>query len=565
MKNSTLFSLIGILCLAACNSSSVDGWQTSDLQLLPLEADGEAFVYVDTATGQETDWGTYESATLFYDGFALTTQMEEGYRFVNKRGEPLGETSYCDATIFHDGIAWTVRPGSPLTAIDKNGKTLFEFKPAETACAFHDGAAAFCNAEGLWGLVDTKGNVLVEPCWADVVPMVVDGLIAAKDPDYGWCLADKTGKTISDFFLQVGTKNYEEGFQQNYVQALAEGRIPFKDQSGKWGIIDRTGRAVIKAQFDELQLDGDNYLFRKGRMWGWCDAKGHYLINPQFREALPFADRDLAAAKNSDGDWGFIDRKGNWVIQPQFGQAREFLSSGIALAEDDNSGDYGAIDKTGKWVVNPQFKKMYDYGAGNRILVQDQSGSFGIIDSKGEYILAPNYPDALLELLKNVSGLGAKYKAQSDYIDVDIYADLIDKQIHALKSATLQELMNIYGIKQTKFPKGGGEVVFSKKKATSDMNFKITAAGIDAWSKASDGWFGYNYTFRPDVRVDSYTFVVEFDGRGRAWRFIDQIADALKKKYPYDDANGTLTVEGYRLVFMAAIPNGGIIFHVKPE
>lgn len=186
MKNRSLFSLIGALCLASCGSSSVEGWQTSDLRLLPLEGYGDtAVVYVDTETGQETGWGGFGSATLFYDGFALTTREGEGYRFLNKKGEPLGENFYYDATIFHDGIAWAVRPGGPLTAIDKSGNTLFEFKSAETACAFHDGAAAFCNAEGLWGLVDTKGNILVEPCWTDVVPMIVDGLIAAKDAVLG--------------------------------------------------------------------------------------------------------------------------------------------------------------------------------------------------------------------------------------------------------------------------------------------------------------------------------------------------------------------------------------------
>lgn len=563
MKKAILFLSIAV-CLAACKSSRVEGWSTSDLRYIPLECNNEDYVYVDTETGEQVMWGQFDYATLFYDGFAIIARPDDGYRF-SRKGDLGSLNSYYDITIFHDGIAWAVNSGGPITAIDRKGNKLFEFKQAEIACAFHDGVAAFCDADGLWGLVDKKGHVVVEPCWADVVPMVVNGMIAVKYADTGWCLADKTGKTVSDFYKQVGTKKYDEDFKTNYVQALAEGRIPVQDKKGKWGIIDRAGRSIISPQFHRLLLDGKNYIFNKGGEWGWCDEKGHYLINPQFSSVGPFADNDLASAMNYEGRWGYIDKKGNWVINPQFRKAEPFMPSGIALVQEANSYDYGAIDKTGKWVINPQFQKMLNYGYKDRIIVIDQSDHLGIIDTKGEYVLMPKYTNAPMELLTNVSGFGAKYKVQSAYVDVEAYAKRIDERIHTIKSATVQELMNTFGLQQGRFPKGGGKVTVCQENAMPDMKFKITTTEINAWNKTSDGWFGYNYTFRPEVRVDSYTFTVEFDDEGKANRFVDEIFEAVRSKYPNTGDLNSLAVPGYKSVSIGKTQYGSIVIDVQPE
>lgn len=395
--------------------------------------------------------------------------------------------------------------------------------------------------------------------------MVVNDRIVAKDADWGWFLSDTEGNVLSEYYSQMGTKNYEEGFLQNYVQALQKGRIPVKNQNGKWGIIDRKGASVINPQFDEIMLDGDNYLFRKGYLYGWCDKNGQYIINPQFSDAVLFGGRELAAVKNRDGEWGYIDREGKWAINPQFRRAQRFLASGIAPVQDESSREWGAIDETGKWVINPQFRSMYDYGDESRLLVMDQTRNFGIIDKEGKYLVSPEYPNASKELLSNVSGVGAKYKAKSDYVDVEGYAKLIEEQILALKVSTTGELLSAFGLKESRFPKNGGSVTLCKKNAAPDMVFKIEVSGINAWNKASDGWFGYNYTFRPDIPVDSYMLGVEFGDNGRAWRFVDDIFAVLKEKYPYNAEDGLFTIPGYSLVFGMPVSHGGMVFQIKPN
>lgn len=565
MKTKLLLIAAAALFASCGTSSSDSGWKTDELRYIPLMDEDDNFHYVDVEKKSETTWGTFEYATLFRDGYSVVRKGSEGYYFMDDKGKFLRDSSYHDVTIFHDGIAWAVESGGPLTAISKSGKVLFELKKGETAYAFHDGYAVFSCADGLWGIVDKKGNVVVVPKWGEVIPMVVDRLIAVKDNEKGWYIANVDGDAVTGYYDDICMIDTEKSFQENYVQALREGRIPVKDSRGNWGIVDKKGNVVINPQFDEIILDGKNYLFCKGYAYGWCDKDGQYIINPQFDEAKPFGDNNIAPALDEKGYCGFIDRKGEWVINPQFYDAEAFMPSGIALTEDENSDDYGAIDKSGKWVINPQYKIMYNYGSPENILVMDQSYNFGIIDSKGRYLISPNYKSAPAELKDNLSGISGKYSATSDYVDIDAYAQVIDKQICSLKSSTTGGLLNEYGLSESRFPKSGKTMTLTTVNDMPDMEIAVKISDVNAWSRESDGWFGYNYTFLPDVPVDSYTLSVEFSSWGKAWRFMDKIFGKLTEKYPYDEENSTFTIPGYPMVLGVVIPDGGMVFNIKTE
>ena len=59
-----------------------------------------------------------------------------------------------------------------------------------------------------------------------------------------------------------------------------------------------------------------------GGKWGFIDAKGQYVINPQFDNAGDFSE-GLAAVEIGDR-WGFIDTKGQYIVKPQFDSAGPF-------------------------------------------------------------------------------------------------------------------------------------------------------------------------------------------------------------------------------------------------
>lgn len=558
-KSLLLFAAASLL-LAACGSSD-EGWKTDDFEFIPLENEEGLLQYVDVSENKVTGWGNFEKASLFSDGLALVQREDEDdtYIYIDKKGKQVGSTVYRSATVFHDGMAWVAEPAGPLKVIDTKGKTLFEFKEAEQAFPFHEGVAAFCNAEGKWGLVNKKGEVIVTPCWSDAMPMVVDGLIIVEDSEKGWYLSDTEGNVISDYYEKMGCEDMEMTFLENYVQALQQGRIPV-EKKGKWGIIDKKGNIIINPQFNEIMLDGDLYLFRKGSKYGWCDKEGQYLINPQFENAVPFYESDLAAVEGDDG-WGYIDKEGKWVINAQYRRALPFTSNGMAVVQDEDSRDCGMIDKEGKWVVNPQFMNLFDFSIPGMIMAVDQSGKYGFIDMEGKYVVSPNYDDLSEEIMLQMVGFSELCQARSDYVDIEAYADKIAQQLRSLKTATAGKLLQIYDLDESDFSKWGGTTTLSSVDPMSDMTIRIKTSA-KAWNATSVGWYGYNYSFMSDARVDEYVVTVDFS-YGRARRFVKEIFEELKKKLSYDQNNGMFSVPGCLSVTGEADPGDGMTFHVK--
>lgn len=128
--------------------------------------------------------------------------------------------------------------------------------------------------------------------------------------------------------------------------------FPIK-QDNKWGYIDKTGKVVIAAEFDQASFFSQGLAFvRKDNKIEVINSRGEtefYLPNNVNNYAAFSEDLAVVAI---NGKYGFINKKGEIVITPQFDQARSF-SEGLAVVKIGNH--YGFIDKSGQTVVNPQF------------------------------------------------------------------------------------------------------------------------------------------------------------------------------------------------------------------
>lgn len=528
LKNFLLYiSIIGFMC--SCGSKSdIKGFETDDLRYIPLRTADGTYTYVDTKTGN--NHGCYDFATLYHEGYAVVVPNDaDGYIFIDHNQEQVFPDTFASATIFNEGIAMVSRRGQPLTAIDRKGNTLFELKEAEAVTAFHDGTAMFLHSDAeFYDFVDRKGNKLNIPSFNNSYTFFENDLLAVYelgDCD-GWGLVNKKGENVSPCGFDRILFDREEGYiktlmRYNNYTALKQERIPVKI-NGKWGVIDSEGNYIINPQFDLIVLDGDNYLFKKNRRFGWCDSKGKYIINPQFRDALPSEGADLMAVKGDDG-YGYINIEGKWVIEEQFDDALPFMPSGIAFVADQG-GDWGAINTKGEWVINPQFDRILPISKDMALVVV--GNNVGIINTKGEYLVQPDYDDCTEDLLYNRYGISSCVEAESDFVDVSAIASYIVEAISELKTTTTGELRKV--LDERKFSKKGGDIEIYDKSQMRNVNLILKANNINAWNHVSDGWFGYNYVFSPDVPISSYTLRVKLFDRNA--NFTNEIATALKEQ-----------------------------------
>ncbi|MBI3319660.1 MAG: WG repeat-containing protein [Candidatus Omnitrophica bacterium] len=118
------------------------------------------------------------------------------------------------------------------------------------------------------------------------------------------------------------------------------------------GFIDRTGRIVIRPNFD---------------------------ITDDFSEGL--------AAVQIRGRWGFINKKGKLVVEPKFKEVDRF-SQGLALVKIGRR--YGYIDKAGHVAIRAQFTWADNFfkHKSKRWAFAGIGSKAGLIDESGNGILA---------------------------------------------------------------------------------------------------------------------------------------------------------------------------------
>jgi hypothetical protein len=107
-----------------------------------------------------------------------------------------------------------------------------------------------------------------------------------------------------------------------------------------------------------------------GDRWGYVDASGNMVVNPQFEQAEFFSGgmANVRLAKK----WGYVDTSGKLVINPQFEKAGTFVD-GLALVEF--GGRAGFIGPDGLYVVNPQFDAAGPFAEGRAAIASHASGA----------------------------------------------------------------------------------------------------------------------------------------------------------------------------------------------
>ena len=104
----------------------------------------------------------------------------------------------------------------------------------------------------------------------------------------------------------------------SYGEKLAAIRV-----GDKWGYVDAKGRMVIEPQFSEVgDFSGGLAPVRLKLRWGVIDKKGHHVIIPRYEGVGKFSE-GLMPVKD-DGSWGFLALPDKIAIKPQFNEVRPF-------------------------------------------------------------------------------------------------------------------------------------------------------------------------------------------------------------------------------------------------
>lgn len=145
----------------------------------------------------------------------------------------------------------------------------------------------------------------------------------------------------------------------------------------------------------QSNADSQLFVFEKDGLYGYTDARGAVVIEPQFLLAWNFSEglAQVQLCTDYGYRWGFIDKTGKVVIAPIFDDVEDF-SEGLAAVRID--GLWGFIDRNGSVVIQPRydFDDVYDYKFSEGFAAVKVGTRWGYINRIGEMIIKPRFDDA---------------------------------------------------------------------------------------------------------------------------------------------------------------------------
>lgn len=302
----------------------------------------------------------YIDAHSFSDGLAAVKTRSGDWQFIDRAGKPVLEVEpswhgvdahnsrlHHPLNDFHNGWLWIVDGDDGFNFIDRNGHKLRE-QPYPQAQPFSDGLAK----------VALRAETVSGPKGDNELARMYAKLPGPEPKTYDWAVIDTQGKVrfrLPEDVTRLG----------RFINA----RAPFY-RDGHWGIIDDQGHVVVPARYDHkprgygedvvlFAVDGQRSDNRDGYIETldhdgqgiaripFADDQGRVIVDAkhQFHEGLLGVELATGLGKDQEFKtlgWGFIDAHGQLIVEPQFNGVNNF-ADGRAFVTPKDAGGAGLI------------------------------------------------------------------------------------------------------------------------------------------------------------------------------------------------------------------------------
>ena len=258
------------------------------------------------------------------------------------------------------------------------------------------GSRAQVQLEGLWGIANADGILLI-PCeYEKISTFSADRAIVKKDDEIYAVNIDNNRVAVfsgeADDFGNFANDRVPLRIDGNWRRATGEfvvGSASFEEigmysggyaaakTGGKWGVVDISQNWILPSEFDGIVMDEIGRCYARGAVFAIKDGAACLYVEgiqvgEAFDDARPFSDEGYAAVKRN-GKWGFIDTDGALVIGFRFDDA---LSFGQHLAAVKLGEFWGYIRLDGSVAIEPVFLEAKSFSGGSAPVLTERGWRF---------------------------------------------------------------------------------------------------------------------------------------------------------------------------------------------
>ena len=213
---------------------------------------------------------------------------------------------------------------------------------------FHEGVAVVC-LNGKWGVVDKKGNVIIEYGQYQVIDDCHEGLLRCRDFNDIYVFVDKKGKKVFTAKEYIPVKSFHDGF----------------------------------------------CLVRKDDLYGYINKRGELTIPCKYQSASSFSEGKAVVSSSSKG-FSCINQQGKVLYTKKDLNSHAMYHEGLLEVQDCKSFYCGFINESGEIVIPCKYRSFELYNAGicdsgifpfneGYTYVYDSSDSNFYLDNKGNH------------------------------------------------------------------------------------------------------------------------------------------------------------------------------------
>ena len=231
----------------------------------------------------------------------------------------------------------------------------------------------FYVTDTLWGAVNTIGEKLVAPEWHSFirindafVTLIKNGKEVLYSLNNKKIIADST---YSDFNIF----NEEDG---SFLVNTADGT----------GLIDATGKLILKPLYDNIFEAGNFLLFSKDRKTGFATKLGKVIVPPKYDYMQPFdEDFNNVTLVSRNDKWGVVNGRGTEIVPVNYTSVKLFADA--ARAQKGKSIWMFDIDENGNLTGKDEYTNVMRIAVTNR-RKSIQSDNIVVNNGKGGWFLA---------------------------------------------------------------------------------------------------------------------------------------------------------------------------------
>lgn len=318
--------------------------------------------YLPFKSSEEGKWGLIDldGNVLFEEEFKEEPAYVRNGRFfvknnsglynmynISEKPEKIG-AEYLEVTPFYEDVAAVVKKNEKISIIDKNGNVKAVLDKAGgrsiiRCSSFWKGYAMIMTDDSKWGVIDTKGKIIVQPKYDDIEIVSGKKFIGTV---YGKGTDDsKKVHVLSNSGDQIMTMNVGKG--QKYAGISADVSTDdylavYVKEDGEWHYGFITYDKDVKIKPSKKIRKVLPYKIFKCEGWGNdCD--------------------DMFIFKNDNDEYGIMNMNGDVVLRPKYS---ELLWAGDGLLLSDHDYKVSIIDVNGDKVAEDIFALFIDENHG---------------------------------------------------------------------------------------------------------------------------------------------------------------------------------------------------------